>query len=359
MGMIEYKCPCCAGKIEFNISSQNMKCPYCDTEFEVETIRQYNEELGKYEDSNDQQNWNNKIGSEWQQGEQEAINEYYCESCGGKIITDENTAATSCPYCGNNVVLTGRLSGSLRPDYVIPFKMDKNQAVEALKKHTKGKLLLPKVFKEQNHIEEIKGMYVPFWLFDADTNGRIQYKATKTRSWSDRNYIYTENSYYSVVRAGGLSFKLVPVDGSYKMPDDLMESIEPFDFSEAVDFQTAYLSGYLADKYDVDSNICMNRANERIKVGMEDAFRNTVTGYSSVVCETNNVNVLNGDVKYVLYPVWILTTRWKDQNYIFAMNGQTGKFVGNMPLDKGAYARWFIGITLIIGILVNVLCSLI
>ena len=343
----EYKCPCCGGAIEFNSSIQKMKCPYCDTEFEMETIKAYDEELKNDSDSN--MSWNEDIGGEWQEGEQEGMRVYSCESCGGEIIADENTAATSCPYCGSPVVMTGQFKGTLRPDYVIPFKFNKKQAKEALKKHMTGKRLLPKVFKDENHIEEIKGVYVPFWLFDADANANIRYKATKVRCWSNSDYNYEETSYYLVMRSGKLRFKLVPVDGSSKMPDDLMESVEPFDFKEAVDFNTAYLAGYLADKYDVNSDVCIERANQRVKASTEDSFRNTVKGYSSVVCENSSINIQDGKVKYVLYPVWVLTTKWKDENYIFAMNGQTGKFVGNMPVDKAVYWKWFISLTVIIG----------
>lgn len=149
--------------------------------------------------------------------------------------------------------MAGRLAGDLKPDYVIPFKLDKKAAKEGLSRHIKGKRLLPKIFKDQNHIDEIKGVYVPFWLFDTDAEAGIRYKATKVRSWSDSDYIYTETRHYSVIREGSLGFDNVPVDGSSKMEDALMESIEPFNFSEAVDFQTAFLSGYLADRYDISS----------------------------------------------------------------------------------------------------------
>ena len=134
------------------------------------------------------------------------------------------------------------------------------------------------------------------------------------------------------------------MDGSTKMDDTLMESIEPFDFSQAVEFQTAYLSGYLADKYDVDSEQSVARANERIKRSSEEAFESTVNGYASVTPVASNINLQNGVAKYALYPVWLLNTSWNGQKYTFAMNGQTGKFVGDLPLDKSAFARWLFGI---------------
>ena len=338
----QYKCPCCDGAIEFDSNLQKMKCPYCGTEFEMETLVSYDNQLKN--EQVDNMTWDTAAGSEWQAGETDGLRVYACKSCGGEIVGDETTAATSCPFCGNPVVMMGQFSGALKPDYVIPFKFDKKAAMEALKKHYGGKKLLPKVFAEQNHIDEVKGVYVPVWLFDADVDANIRYKATRVRTWSDSNYNYTETSFYSVTRGGNIGFERVPVDGSSKMDDTLMESIEPFDFSGAVDFQTAYLSGYLADKYDVDSEQSISRANERIKKSTEDAFASTVQGYTTVMPEASNVNLQNGVAKYALYPVWLLNTSWNGQKYTFAMNGQTGKFVGDLPLDKKAYKKWLFGL---------------
>jgi DNA-directed RNA polymerase subunit RPC12/RpoP len=338
----EFKCPCCGGSIEFNSETQKMQCPYCDTEFDVEALKGYEDEAKNQ--TPDEMEWETSAGSQWQDGETDGLRIYVCKSCGGEIVGDETLGAASCPYCDNPVVMSGQFSGSLKPDYVIPFKKSKEDAKKAMRQHTKGKRLLPKVFKDENHIEEIKGVYVPFWLFDADADANIRYKATKIHTWSDSNYYYTRTSYFAVHRSGSIGFERVPVDGSTKMADDLMESIEPYDFADAVDFKTAYLSGYLADKYDVDANDSITRANQRIKNSTEQAFAETVNGYSSVVPESSTIKLSSGKARYALYPVWLLNTNWKGQKYVFAMNGQTGKFVGNLPLDKAAYKKWLFGL---------------
>ena len=343
----EYKCPCCGGAIAFDSTIQKMKCPYCDTEFKMETLAGYDSELRN--DQADDMRWEMASGEAWQADELGGINAYVCQSCGGEIACDENTAATACPFCGNPVVLMGQFSGELRPDFVIPFKIDKRAAKEALRKHYEGKRLLPKVFKDQNHINEIKGVYVPFWLFDTAADVQMRYKATKVRTWSDSKYDYTETKFYAVGRGGKLRFEHVPVDGSAKMPDDLMESIEPFDFSEVVDFQTAYMAGYIADKYDLEAERSVERANERIRRSAEDAFSETVKGYTTVTKETGSIQLQNGKVSYALFPVWLLSTTWNGQNYLFAMNGQTGRMVGDLPLDKAAYKKWLFGLTGILG----------
>ncbi len=339
----EFKCPCCDGGIEFDSKSQKMKCPYCDTEFKVDTLMSYQNELNNQ--NQDQMEWEIAAGQEWTEDETTGMRTYVCEACAGEIVGDATLGATDCPYCGNPVVMKGQFSGDLKPDLVIPFKLDKKAAKEALKKHYGGKRLLPKVFKDQNRIEEVKGIYVPFWLFEADADAHIRYKATKVRRWSSGNYDYTETSHYSIIRGGKLGFDWVPVDGSTKMEDDLMESIEPFDLKGAVDFQTAYLSGYLADKYDVTAEQSVERANQRVRNTTEDAFAATVKGFDTVTPVSSSIQLQNGKAKYALYPVWLLNTNWNGKKFTFAMNGQTGKLVGDLPLDKAAYWRWLLGLS--------------
>ena len=341
----QFKCPSCDGAIEFDSSLQKMKCPYCDTEFEMADLLAYDQALK--DQVEDRMEWDSAAGREWQPGETEGMRIYTCSSCGGEIVADASTGATECPFCSNPVVMSGQFSGDLKPDLVIPFKLDKKAAMAALRNHYKGKKLLPKVFKDENRIKEIKGIYVPFWLFGADAEGFVQYRASRVRTWSDSRYIYRETSYYNVIRAGGIGFDNVPVDGSSKMDDALMESIEPFDLSAAMDFQSAYLAGFLADRYDVNADSSIRRANDRIRVSTEEAFSSTVHGYTSVVPLNTNIRLKNGTSKYALLPVWVLNTVWNGQRYTFAMNGQTGKMVGDLPMDKGLFWKYFFSTALI------------
>lgn len=337
--LIEYKCPCCNGELTFNSDIQKMKCPFCDSEFDTETLKSYDEVLK--EEFVDDMKWEEEEPQVWDVPA--GMVGYICESCRGEIIADSTTVASRCPFCDNPVVMAGKLTGILKPDWVIPFKLNKEAAEKAFFNHLKGKKLLPKTFKDENKIKEIKGVYVPFWLFDCDADANITYRATKVRRWSSGSYNYKETSYYHLTRGGQIGFEKVPVDGSTKMPDDLMDSIEPYNYNEMIDFQTAYLSGYLADKYDVDSNASQERANLRVKQSTEEAFRATVNGYATCLPENSNVRLSHGKIKYALLPVWLMNTEYKGEKYMFAMNGQTGKFVGNLPMDKGAFARWFAG----------------
>ena len=336
-------CPACKTELNCEGISGEATCPGCGAEFQMEDLRAYAAHMAEKREDN--MSWDTEAGGPWQEGEADSLRIYGCKQCGGEIVADEATGATACPYCGNPVVLTGHFAGLLKPDLVIPFKVDKKAAIEALQNHYKGKRLLPKVFKDQNHIEEVKGLYVPVWLFDADADVNVEYEATKVLRWSDSEYEYTETRHYAVIRSGGIGFENVPVDGSTKMDDTLMESIEPFDISGAVPFKTAYLPGYMADKYDVDAEASIGRANERIKRSTEDAFWSTVQGYDTVMPVESNINLRSGRARYALYPVWILNTNWMGKKFTFAINGQTGKIAGDLPMDKGAFWKYLLGVT--------------
>jgi len=351
MDIKEYKCPNCGGAVQFSSSTQKMKCPYCDAEFEIAALEEYQKETAAPE--KDKFEWDKNDLQEWGDNELNELTQGACPSCGAELIGDKNTAAMVCPNCGNSQIVLKRLTGMLKPELVIPFKHEKKSAVEALKNFYKGKKLLPNSFKDENRINNIQGVYLPFWLFDAKAQGHIRYKAAKTKNWSDSTYNYTKTDFYSVVRDGSMAFEKIPVDGSEKMDDSFMDAIEPFDYSGLKEFQTAFLSGYLAEKYDVDADKSQERAQKRIKATVETEFRNSVTGYSSVTAESSKVDVEGGKVTYSLFPAWVLNTIYNNEKFMFLMNGQTGKLVGKLPVDKKKSWLYRLMFTGIFGVIIN------
>lgn len=339
-----YQCPACTGPLQFGNISGKLECSYCGSSFELEEIealysekntkaaeadRAEQEEAQKPEEDYAPQEWGDDL---------EQLNAYQCPSCGAELLCDATTAATSCPYCGNNTILPGRLSGNHKPDLVIPFRYDRNAAIEGLKRHYQGKILLPKAFSDENHITEIKGVYVPFWLFDADVQSQMSFAATRSHTHTTASEVITETDHYNVQRAGSLKLRRVPVDGSSKMPDAHMDAIEPFDYKELKPFSISYLPGYLAEKYDVSQQESEERAHKRCAASAEDALHSTVTGYSTCTVTHRDTSVRIRGAKYALLPVWMLSTQWNGKNYLFAMNGQTGRMIGDLPIDKAKLA---------------------
>ncbi len=343
-----YQCPSCTGPLHFHGESGKLECEYCGTNYEVEVIEQiYRDKDEAAAAVGTEPQWDmTMVGGDWSEEEAAKLRAYSCPSCGAELIMDDTTAATSCPYCNNPTIVPGQFKDDLKPDYVIPFKLDKNAAIKALKDYYKGKKLLPKSFTSGNHIEEIKGVYVPFWLFDGKADASMRFMGTRSYMRRSGDYEITTTEFYRVVREGNISFEKIPVDGSSKMPDTHMDAIEPYNYGELKAFSTAYLPGYMADKYDMDIEVCIERANLRIENSTESALSATTTGYLSLTREYSNIDLTQGEVKYALMPVWMLATKWKDQEFLFAMNGQTGKLIGDLPVDKGLYWSWFAKISL-------------
>ena len=339
-----YQCPACTGPLHFAGGSGKLECEYCGSDFDVaamETLYADKEQAAAAQVSQ----WDTSdAGSEWGADEAAKLKAYGCPSCGAEIICDETTVATSCVYCGNPTVVPGQLGGALKPDFVIPFKLDKDAAKTALKAHYKGKLFLPNDFASNNHIDELKSVYAPFWLFDGKADADVIFTATKSDTKTVGEERVTTTEHYRISRKGTVAFEKVPVDGSTKMPDEHMDAIEPYDYKDLTTFSSAYLPGHLADKYDMDAAACAPRADERIRQSAIDSVRGTVTGYSSVKAEYTNIKLTQGKISYALMPVWLLATKWRSESFLFAMNGQTGKLIGDLPVDNGKYWKWFIGL---------------
>jgi len=249
-------------------------------------------------------------------------------------------------------MIPGRFSGSYRPDWIIPFKKTRDDARKALEAFYRGKRLLPDDFKAKNHVDKLQGLYVPFWLFSADCTGRADYQGTRKRYYETSDARIINTDHYRVVRKGEVSFDKIPVDGSSKMDDLYMESIEPFDYDSMETFTPAYFTGYVADTYDISHNDSEKRADSRLSssfLGMLEAT--AAPYYVTLSAEDGSIYKTRSNVSYAMVPVWIVTTRYKDKPYTFMMNGQTGVFVGSLPIDKGKLARWTWGTFFIIFII--------
>lgn len=324
--VLDHKCPNCDAILKFNPKKQNWECDYCRSEFNLDHL----DKKQKLDEKNDIE-----------------IDLYICNNCGAEIIADVNTSATSCIYCNNTAILKNKLEGIFNPDYIIPFKTTKDDAINSFKKLTKGKFLMPKAFNMKKNIKDISGIYVPFWIYDLDSTGVIEARCENVSEWKSGDYEYVKTDEYKVIRGGNISFKNIPVDGSKKFQNDVMNSIEPYDYKDLKEFDYSYLSGFLSEKYDISKEDSIKEANDRAKNSFIEEMKNNIRGYDSKVVTDSSINLYNSKSSYVLLPVWFLNIKYKDKFYPFAMNGQTGKIVGDIPVD--VKRTIFIGIGLFLG----------
>jgi DNA-directed RNA polymerase subunit RPC12/RpoP len=332
MAVQSYKCPACGAGIAFDIETQKWACKFCGSVFDrldgAETP-------GAPEGASSAETPPVGDGAAY-----EHTVRYSCPSCGGAILADETTAATFCVYCHNPAILSERVEGVRRPERMIPFKLGKDTVKDALAKYCRRRPLLPGDFRAFAEKGEVSGLYVPFWLHSAEIRCRMSAEGKQISTWSDARYVYTKTDTYEVEREADVAFQGVPADGSARMDDRLMEQLEPFNAKEMTAFDPAYLSGHFAETYDVDAEESGKRALPRMEKAAEGMTRETITGYQSVSLRRNDRQTLRRSHEYALLPVWTLMARYKEKQYAFAMNGQTGKLAGNLPISGKRALFW-------------------
>lgn len=324
MKAVDHKCPSCNANIDYNPKIKKWDCDYCGSVFTLK-------ELEANEKKFDSVNTNKSV--ELKEKEKAVYDEYNCNNCGAKIIADPNTAATFCVYCKNTAILKSRLSEQFSPSKLIAFNLTKQDAIDAFKKVGKGKFLMPKEFSDPRNIQELTGIYIPFWLYSCKMDSFIEGTGKKISTWRVGDYMYTKTDSYNVQRNSEFTFKNIPADGSIRFDDAIMNSIEPFDYKELVDFNPSFLSGFLAEKYDIGQEIAKQTSSSRAEQTAGNII-SKVSGYNTFIKNSETHNASDEVIEYVLLPVWMVNIKYKDKFYLFAMNGQTGKMIGDIPYSK-------------------------
>lgn len=328
---VTYQCPNCAAALEFDESAGNFRCFYCDSVFSEEQIKNIftaNESMSLSQD-------------EPELTEEQAVDEefsgqsalYSCPNCGAGVICDSLTSSTRCHFCHTPVILSGRLSGEYKPDMIIPFATTKEHAESSFREYIKGKFLLPRGFSSEAQIQNITALYVPYWLKSGVACANIEGEGKIIKSWRKGDTTYTFTKIFRVERGGEMVFVRVPCDGSKRIDDSLMESIEPFNYSGLKPFSMSYLSGKAAEKYDVTKEEAAKRIDERAKQAAEEVLKKTAAEYTSFSVHRSSLAFKQPTYVYALLPVWFLNYRYRGKDYAFVMNGQTGITFGQLPVS--------------------------
>lgn len=356
MQSVTYQCPNCNAALEYSTEYGGFKCLYCDSLFKEEEIKKHfaeNEQM-KLEQADP------TLSAEQQEIEEftGASALYSCPNCGASVICGELEASVRCHFCHTPVILSGRLSGEYKPDLIIPFATTREVAEKAFADYTKGKFLLPNGFKQNAKVVEISSLYVPYWMKSGIVGAEVTASAKKVRSWRVGDTRYTNTKIYDVRRKAEFAFIRVPCDGSVRIDDALMESIEPFNYQGIKPFSMSYLSGCAAEKYDVPSERALERINERIRQATVEEVKKDISGYSSVTVSSSEVTDKNGTMVYALLPVWFLNYQYKGKDYPFVMNGQTGNHFGILPVSKVKSFFFGAGLFVLIGVVAKLLGGL-
>lgn len=318
MAITIYKCPSCGAGIEYKPDLGRFKCDYCLSEYTEEEMDKQTEEITSRK-----------------------LNSYTCKSCGAKVVTDDTTTATFCYYCHNPVIISDRLEGNFLPNKIIPFSIDKKKATDLFMKWAGNKHFVPNDFTGKSQLEKITGIYLPYWWVDCKADIDYLAEGRNIRVWRVGQTEYTETKKYEIVRQGKIDINNVQELAFTKMDRNLLNGIGPYNEKEAIPFSMPYLSGFFAEQY----NITRDEAKPLIK-GQVDRYysylvNELVTGYDRVSNVRNNINIDLNKWNYTLLPAWILTYKYKNKTYVYAVNGQTGKSFGELPLSNSKLNKAF------------------
>ena len=328
------KCPNCASNLVYDLTHGAMICRNCGGLFEPATL----DKVGSFGLVNPEKDYDGTI--EVSKEDEERV-EIVCNSCGAEIVTDKNTSSTFCAFCGSPALVSRRLTREFKPDYIIPFKFDKEKAISIFEEHCAGVDHLPKDFKSKKILAKMTGLYVPTWIISTEVEVNVCGKGHMGKNVDSayyENHAATDRN-YSQLTYGKVKFRLknVPFDGEIKIANNLMAAAEPFDYSELERFRPEYLQGFFAEKYDVQPLDMTDRIYKRLDKYALKVCDEIDFGYDDFVPEADAsfTKYQNQDIKYALLPCWFLSINFDGRDYQYIVNGQTGKVSGEFPYAKG------------------------
>lgn len=333
--MHNYSCSTCGAQLYWDPQKQSLYCKFCDSEFSPDD---FVDKTAFTEDGQAPQVAPPQISDTVIDLDTEDMVVYECSTCGGEVVAQKTTMATVCPYCGEAVSVTSKSIGDFRPELVIPFAQDKKGAIELFKKYVQRSFLVPKSFKEDNIIDKIQGIFIPFYLHTITDAAQHDFKGETTscsRVGNDR--VTTHKVYNLHIDATG-KFDRLPTDAAKGIENELMDALEPFSYDKLKEYNPAYMAGFVAEQRDEEIESLKTRAKERCKKGMRANAREAFSGYKELTMLREENIFGTHNCQYVMLPVWILNVKHNGKKYRFAINGQTGKAVGKLPLNYGKLA---------------------
>lgn len=308
-----FQCKNCGGNVIYSPERKTMYCPFCDS-------------------------------TDSAQRRDTAGDLRICPNCGGELPIEEHTSAVRCPYCDNYLIFNERIEGQYAPEKIIPFQYSREMIKKLLRERFARCLFAPVDFLSEVMLDTMEGDYVPFWLYDYQVNCQFRGEGRKIRVWMSGDMEYTETSVYDIYRDMDVNFEKVPADASLRMPDEIMDAMEPYGYGQMVPFLPEYLSGFQGEKYNMPADQTKARAEGKMEEDALQLMRGTITGYGSVSTRSQNVRIEESHVSYGLLPVWVYHYQYKDREYPFYINGQTAKIVGEVPTSMAKV--WSYGATL-------------
>lgn len=318
----KYTCPGCGAALEFNPQTQRIRCEHCGHAYTVEEFADIQQAVDdRVKEYNLTENEDNDAARQTRR-ETIPMQVLHCSSCGAELVVTRTEASTYCSFCGQATVIADRVTGCLKPDKIIPFKVTREVAEQRFRKRLAKGWFIPKEIKNFEQ-ERLNGIYLPFWLFD------VYYGAAQYWRYVNKKDAKKATQY---LRVGFTMFHRITIDASSQIPNEYSRKLEPYRMKELEDFDAAYLSGFYSDRFDVKPEEVSKEARDRAEALFNEGMRKFVKKGSERYLSFPVSKA--SDPEYALLPVWFLTFRYEDSPITLMMNGQTGKIVGGVPYNQ-------------------------
>ncbi len=332
MATATLKCPNCGGGLKFDPEQQKSVCEYCLSSFTSAELAKATEAAqAKAERASAAESAAAQSGAQTDEGR---LAGYVCDSCGAEVVTEATTSATFCFYCHNPVLITSRLTGEFLPDKIIPFQYDRDKAIATFRRWAQSHRFVPRSFYSASQLEKMTGLYLPYWMADYEADVDYEAQAVIRRVWVSGNLEYTEHKDFVIDRKGKIAVDNIHELAHGKIDRNLIEAIAPFDEAQAIAFNLSYLSGFFAEKYDIERGKVEPMLESRARDYASSLLRESISGYSEVREQKNQLDLGLKSWFYALFPAWVMTYRYHGKTYIYAINGQTGKAYGELPVSN-------------------------
>lgn len=348
-----FACTSCGADLKYQPGTTRLVCQYCGAENEIPHIEEAIEEL----------DFHAYLHKKSDDAEQMVAHFVQCDSCGASCTLEENVTASNCPYCGTPLVVGHAHDESvIQPRSLLPFKLDKNEALAAFKEWVRKRWFAPGDLKKASlNFDHFKGVYIPYWTYDTDTYSSYvgqrgdYYYVTEHYTTTEDGKSVTKTRQVRKIRWSFASghvreaFDDILTVASKTLPSNRIEALEPWDLANLVPFDKSYLSGFIAEKYQVDLEEGFERAKEVAERRIRQRVKRDIGGDEQRITRVNT-QYNNISFKHLLLPVFVCAYRFKDKSYQFLVNGRTGEVQGDHPVSWIKIAALVVGVLAVVGI---------
>jgi ribosomal protein S27E len=340
---MQTKCPACGGIMQYSPADENLKCVYCGgtTELDKTPVEIH---------ENDFLEWKERADAEAPNESMAEAAEIKCRQCGATTSLPPNVSGAMCAFCGTPLIMQeASVRRFWQPEYLLPFKVTNRQGADNFKYWLRRRWFLPTALKKYGaNADTLRGVYLPYWTYDAETSTDYTGERGEDRTESYRNekgetLNRTVTDWYGCSGHVRLSFDDVTVPATDTLPRAILDSVAQWDMENCVAYRKEFLAGFVTELYRRDFREAFADAKEKMRADIETAVKGDIGGdRQRIASQTTGYDGVK--FKHLLLPVWVSAFRYKEKIYQFVVNGRTGRVAGRYPRSAAKVVLFWLSV---------------